>query len=48
MGWDYEVVGAPPGTLLGNVRWLAGYRIRATSCPASRPRCARRSPSLAS
>ncbi|MGQ0841331.1 TnsA-like heteromeric transposase endonuclease subunit [Actinokineospora sp.] len=26
LGWDYQVVDGPPETLLGNVRWLAGYR----------------------
>jgi hypothetical protein len=26
LGWRYEVVGAPPESLLANVRWLAGYR----------------------
>jgi hypothetical protein len=26
LGWRYEVVGAPPETLLGNARWLSGYR----------------------
>ncbi|MEU4806930.1 TnsA-like heteromeric transposase endonuclease subunit [Actinosynnema sp. NPDC023587] len=26
LGWDYDVVGSPPRTLLANVRWLAGYR----------------------
>lgn len=26
MGWAYDVVGSPPGTLLANLRWLAGYR----------------------
>jgi hypothetical protein len=26
LGWRYEVVGAPPETLLTNARWLAGYR----------------------
>ncbi|WP_214367032.1 TnsA-like heteromeric transposase endonuclease subunit [Pseudonocardia sp. H11422] len=26
LGWRYEVVDAPPATLLANARWLAGYR----------------------
>jgi hypothetical protein len=26
MGWSYEVVDAPDEVLLGNLRWLAGYR----------------------
>jgi hypothetical protein len=26
MGWHYDVVDRPLETLLGNVRWLAGYR----------------------
>lgn len=26
LGWRYEVAGAPPASLLANVRWLAGYR----------------------
>lgn len=26
MGWRYRVVDAPPPPLIGNVRWLAGYR----------------------
>jgi hypothetical protein len=26
LGWRYELVGAPPETMLRNVRWLAGYR----------------------
>jgi hypothetical protein len=25
-GWDYQLVGAPDAVLMGNVRWLAGYR----------------------
>jgi hypothetical protein len=51
MGWDYEVVGAPARHAAGQrplAGWLAGTGIRATSCPASCPSCARRSPSLAS
>lgn len=26
LGWHYEVAGAPPASLLANIRWLAGYR----------------------
>ena len=26
IGWSYEVVGTPGEVLLGNLRWLAGYR----------------------
>ncbi|GGP84494.1 hypothetical protein GCM10010185_67950 [Saccharothrix coeruleofusca] len=26
LGWHYDVAGAPPRSLLANVRWLAGYR----------------------
>jgi hypothetical protein len=26
LGWRYQVLDAPPATLLANVRWLAGYR----------------------
>ncbi|GAA2681470.1 MULTISPECIES: TnsA-like heteromeric transposase endonuclease subunit [Actinosynnema] len=26
LSWQYEVAGAPPTSLLANVRWLAGYR----------------------
>ncbi|WP_281274689.1 TnsA-like heteromeric transposase endonuclease subunit [Actinokineospora cianjurensis] len=34
LGWRYEVVDAWPETLVGNVRWLAGYRHPRHGVPA--------------
>jgi hypothetical protein len=33
LGWHYEVAGAPPRSLLANVRWLASYRHRRHHLP---------------
>ncbi len=43
VGWRYEVAGSPAPVVVGNVRWLSGYRHRATTCRTWLPLCRSRS-----